>query len=335
MQSRALAGSLLALLALTPACAPTRSDALLDAAQKARELDAAGRYAEAEPLLREALERSRWGLGTKDPVTAALLSGLALTYDAQGRSGDAEALYKSVIAIDEEVLGPDDPALATDLDNLAGMYREQGRYAEAEPLLRNALSIQERAHGPRHTAVARSLNALALTLDAEGRYTEAAQRYERVIAIDQTILGPDHPALATDLGNLAGLYRAEGRDAEALPLEARAQAIATAGDERPTPLPTGGEPGRSEETAPAAHDGFAIHLASVRDPADVPGEWARLAKLYPALVALELRPAPMIDIPEKGVFYRVVVGAFPTRADAQAACAPVKAGGAYCALVQP
>ena len=69
MRSRALAGSLLALLALTPACAPTRSDALLDAAQKARELDAAGRYAEAEPLLREALKRSRWGLGTKDPVT--------------------------------------------------------------------------------------------------------------------------------------------------------------------------------------------------------------------------------------------------------------------------
>ena len=73
----------------------------------------------------------------------------------------------------------------------------------------------------------------------------------------------------------------------------------------------------------------------MRDPADVPGEWARLAKLYPGLVALELRPAPMVDIPEKGVFYRVVVGAFPTRADAQAACAPVKAGGAYCALVQP
>ncbi len=45
MRSRALAGPLLALLALTPACAPTRSDALLDAAQKARELDAAGRYA--------------------------------------------------------------------------------------------------------------------------------------------------------------------------------------------------------------------------------------------------------------------------------------------------
>ena len=42
----------------------------------------------------------------------------------------------------------------------------------------------------------------------------------------------------------------------------------------------------------------------------------------------------MIDIPGKGAFYRVVVGAFATRAEARAACAPVRAGGAYCALVR-
>ena len=50
-----------------------------------------GRYAEAEPLLTEALEMSKQLLGSKDPDVATSLNNLALLYKSQGRYAEAVA----------------------------------------------------------------------------------------------------------------------------------------------------------------------------------------------------------------------------------------------------
>jgi hypothetical protein len=89
-------------------------------------------------------------------------------------------------------------------------------------------------------------------------------------------------------------------------------------------------------SAPAVGNGrFVIHVASVRDPVEVPDEWRRLAKRHPSLAGLALQPPQPIDVPGRGVFYRILLGAFATRAEAQSACISAQAGGGYCAVVTP
>jgi hypothetical protein len=46
-------------------------------------------------------------------------------------------------------------------------------------------------------------------------------------------------------------------------------------------------------------------------------------------------PVPPVAVPGKGTFYRVAGGAFATRAEAQAACDRLRAGGQYCVVTGP
>jgi tetratricopeptide (TPR) repeat protein len=97
------------------------------------ELYRAGRYAEAIPLVQQALAIYEKALGPDHPDVATAVNNLALLYDKQDRTAEAEPLYKRALAIDEKALGPDHPNVVTVLNSLAELYRDQGRYAEAEP----------------------------------------------------------------------------------------------------------------------------------------------------------------------------------------------------------
>ena len=98
------------------------------------------------------------------------------------------------------------------------------------------------------------------------------------------------------------------------------------------PAPAAKPPAPAELASPRAQ--FAIHVASVRALAEVDGEWRRLARRYPSLAGLEPGTPEPVDIPGKGTFYRVIGGAFATRAEAQAACKRLEAEGRDCRPVQ-
>jgi hypothetical protein len=97
----------------------------------------------------------------------------------------------------------------------------------------------------------------------------------------------------------------------------------------------GQPPVPSTSRRPQAAGGFAIHLASIRHAADVPGEWQALTRKHPSLAKLRPRAAEAVEVPGKGTFYRVAGGSFASRNEAARACAPVKAAGAYCAILAP
>ena len=158
------------LAALWPALALAQSAALMDAYNRYKALDAQGRYSDAGPFARKALELAEREFGASHPTTATTLNNLAALYWAQGRYAEAEPLYERSLAILEKALGPEHPDVALGLNNLAELYRAQGRYAEAEPLYRRSLAIAEKVLGPEHPLVAKSLNNLALLYKAQGRY---------------------------------------------------------------------------------------------------------------------------------------------------------------------
>ena len=214
-----------AILWLWPASLHAQSEAVMDAFHQGEALREAGRYEQAIPHWRKALELSEREYGPDHETTAIFLNLLALLYESQGRYEAAEPLFKRSLAVQEKVLGPDHPDVAQSLNNLAQVYVAQGRYEAAEPLYKRALAIREKALGPDHPDVATSLNNLAALYKRQGRYEAAEPLYERSLAIREKVLGPEHPDVATDLNNLAALYYAQGRYEAAEPLYERSLAI--------------------------------------------------------------------------------------------------------------
>jgi cytoskeleton protein RodZ len=129
------------------------------------------------------------------------------------------------------------------------------------------------------------------------------------------------------------------------PIESPVESAADGNDPNAAPAV---EPAPSPPITPAAVDNrqvapppktvmpaarFALHVASVREHASVPGEWRRLAKQYASLVGMQARAPRRVEVPGKGIFYRVVGGAFATRAEAQAACERLRSEGGDCQVV--
>jgi tetratricopeptide (TPR) repeat protein len=112
---------------------------------KVIELYQAGKFNEAIPIAREALELTEKLRGPDDPATAEVLKNLALLYYSTGDYAKAEPLYQRALKIHEKALGPDHADIASDLNNLAELYRAAGDYAKAEPLYQRALKIHEKA----------------------------------------------------------------------------------------------------------------------------------------------------------------------------------------------
>lgn len=102
-----------------------------------------GKYKEAEPLCKRALEIREKVLGKDHPDVAKQLNNLALLCQNQGKYEEVEMYYQRALEIYETKLGPDDPNVAKTKNNLASCYLKQGKYPEAEILYKQVLT---RAH---------------------------------------------------------------------------------------------------------------------------------------------------------------------------------------------
>ncbi len=292
----------------------------------------AGRYAEALPYFITALDLAEERHGDDAPEIATDLNNLAELYRLLGRYDEAEPLYRRAIAIDEAQEGRASPELAASLNNLALLYRALGRLDDAEKLYKRSLGLLEDAYGYSHPQVAMALNNLAMLYVANGHAERARPLLERAARIAGDTLGPAHPSTRRMRHNLA-----------ALEAGVPAKADDPGFDLRPAPRP-GSDTGLvglpptpaapTEPPEPAAKaKGFVIHLASVRSPAAARDEWQRL------VAELDLDPSiqevlpERVEIPDKGVFYRVTGGPFATRGEAAAVCAPIAARDRYCAVL--
>src|SRR5208283_1551080 len=81
------------------------------------------RYAEAEPLLRQAIAIDEKTLGKEHPVFATDYNNLASVLQDQGKYAEAEPLYRQAIAIDEKALGKEHPNTVTAQKNYDRLRR--------------------------------------------------------------------------------------------------------------------------------------------------------------------------------------------------------------------
>jgi tetratricopeptide (TPR) repeat protein len=188
-------------------------------------LQARAVYAQAEPLMRRALEIDEKHYGSEHSNVATDLNTLAALLQDTNRLAEAEPLYRRALAIDEKSFGADHPKVARDLNNLAVLLHETNRLGEAEPLCRRALAIDEKSFGPDHPKVAIRLSGLAGLLRDTNWPAEAEPLLRRALKIDEKHYDLEHPTVATRLNNLALLLKSTNRLAEAEPLYRRALAI--------------------------------------------------------------------------------------------------------------
>ena len=184
--------------------------------QTATTLYQQGKYADAIPIAKQALQVAIELYGQEDNNVATSLNNLAELYHSQGRYREAEPLYKDALALRKKLLGDKHPDVATSFNNLAELYHSQGRYTEAEPLYKDALALRKKLLGDEHLDVAGSFNNLAGLYCAQGRYTEAEPLYKDALALTKKLLGDEHPSVATSLNNLAALYESQGKVETAL-----------------------------------------------------------------------------------------------------------------------
>jgi tetratricopeptide (TPR) repeat protein len=104
-------------------------------------LKARGAWAEAEPLMRRALDIDERSYGPDHPEVARDLNNLAALLKATNRLAEAEPLMRRALDIDERSYGPDHPNVAIRLNNLAQLLKATNRLAEAEPLMRGVVEI--------------------------------------------------------------------------------------------------------------------------------------------------------------------------------------------------
>lgn len=172
----------------------------------------AGKFSEAEPLLKRSLAIGETALGPEHPDVATILDNLAELYHAQGRYAEAEQNWHKGLAILERSLGSKHPRVAWMLNNFADFYSSRGRYAESEELYQRAIAIKEDSLGQDDWQVAVSLQGLGVLYYTQGKYSQAEPLFQRGLAIAENGLGPEHKKLVEQfVESLAWVYHEWGK----------------------------------------------------------------------------------------------------------------------------
>lgn len=180
--------------------------------------DELGRYAEAEPLLKEALAYQTKVWGAPHPGTVNTLSQLAGIYRRQGRLMEAERAFADAHATYRKVLGDGHPSTIAAANNLGEILEKEGLYDQAEPFLRAAHEAGRKAMGEENPLVLASMNNLALLYESQGTFDNAEPLYLSAIRAYEKKLGKEHPDTVSVTNNLAYLHLMQEKDDKAEPI---------------------------------------------------------------------------------------------------------------------
>jgi len=249
-----------------------RSETDLDPVLRADLLGVTGRiyrqlglYAEARPLLEEALATFSETGSVGSTERSASASELSLLLSETGDHETAEALAREVVDFHRSRSDPDSPALANSLSALAVLVAFGGDNAEADSLFleaiaidsatadreglathlgdwgtslwrrgeydealaaqRQALAIRRDLYGERHTLVAGSLLDLATVQLERGEFAESETLLREALEIQLALLGENHAHTARTLNNLGDVLGRQGKLDESEEMHRRSLAV--------------------------------------------------------------------------------------------------------------
>jgi hypothetical protein len=167
---------------------------VVDAAEQAA---AAGDYASAERLLREAALLQEASLGPLHPDLANTLNNLGVVCEITEKPVDAEHCFRRACAIASAVLEPDHPFVATSRKNLEDFCAARGKAVESPTTSSVGAAAVSRSVDPSAAAIDDDLNAPATASDElpperssdEESRPVASRKWSRPLAGDALIAG--------------------------------------------------------------------------------------------------------------------------------------------------
>jgi TonB family protein len=142
-----------------------------------------GKYDEALPLAKRAVELKEKALGKDATGLADALNNLGALYMAKADYRNADGPYKRSLAIYEKAKGAEDISLTVMLDKLAWIRYAQGFSEEAREMFERSLTIKEKVTGKESTEVGQSLVYLGQFYEKQGKYKQAVPFYQRALDV--------------------------------------------------------------------------------------------------------------------------------------------------------
>jgi len=173
-----------------------------------------GRLAEAEQLMRDALQQYSAVHGQDHPASIAVMSNLATLLQQQGRLAEATEMLRRSAQLCEKVNGPNHPDTAAAENNLALGLDAAGEFAEAEKVYLKIIS-RRGALNPDDPGLLVARSNYALLVQKMGRLDEAEASFRELIGQMKRVLGDDHMHTLFAESNLAMLRAQRGDLAEA------------------------------------------------------------------------------------------------------------------------
>jgi serine/threonine-protein kinase len=152
----------------------------------------AGHPARGEPLLREALARTRERLGDRHPDVADSMALLAGALRQLGRSGESERLLLAAIDIDNRVNPHPNGHTAWHVNDLANVYVIEGRLEQAQASYAKALDLNRALAPAANLGETVNLANLARLRFRQGAYADAEAGMRDAIQRKAHLLGTDY-----------------------------------------------------------------------------------------------------------------------------------------------
>ena len=176
--------------------------------------DNLGLFAQAEPLLRHALEVRRHTFGDNNKDTLQSMYQLSEVLTWLGKRDEAEKLCRESYEGRKKLLGPDHRDTLISMNWLVWILFIEGKYSDAEKLGRETIEVANRVLGPHDNITLSAMSRIGAVLSEEGKYTEAEELLRQVVTIRRQIFGPEHPDTIAVSVNLANLLMNDGKFAE-------------------------------------------------------------------------------------------------------------------------
>ncbi len=168
------------------------------------------RFAQAQPLLEEAIAIWTEQFGAASSQATSAMINLGEAYEASGQFRQAEPLLTKAIQLLQGAAWANPADYASALSNLGSVNMGEHNYPRAEALFRESLGIERKLLGARHPRVARDLGNLGTALEARHRYADAEELFRS--AAD--VLG-NSPDAAGCYAHLGALYARQSKLGEA------------------------------------------------------------------------------------------------------------------------
>jgi cell division septation protein DedD len=84
--------------------------------------------------------------------------------------------------------------------------------------------------------------------------------------------------------------------------------------------------------APAAGGGYVVQVSSQKNESDALASFRMMQGKYPAVLGTRSASVRRVDLGEKGVYYRAMVGPFGSSGEAAQLCDSLKTAGGQCVI---